>query len=130
MNTIVTELHDAELISLRHETKTKTVELIFLTTDAQYLTFVLHGVTQLRCTDFGLQNVVFQLNIHGVNEVLTENTIRSNVVWLFANDSGEQLANFAEIEAVVQQVLERRVLLIVMTPSWGAQIVALAERIS
>lgn len=130
MNKLVPELHDAELISLRYEEKTKTIELVFIGADAQYATLILNEVRQFRCTDFGLQNVVFELVIHGVNEVLTENAIRSNVVWMFTNDSREQLANSAEIEAVVQLVLEKRILLIVMTPSWGAQIVATADRTS
>jgi hypothetical protein len=124
------ELHDAELSGIRHDAAAKTVECVFRRPGGQYSTLVLEEIEQFRCTDFGRQNVVLQLIVHGVNETLLEDELRSHVAWMSATADGEQLANPAEIDAVVKRVLSGVLLLIVLVPSWGAQLTATANRIS
>jgi hypothetical protein len=129
MSTVIPELHDAELIDMRHDSESKTIELRFLGVDKQYVAFTLSGIEQFRCTDFGLQNVVFQLAVHGVNEVLTESEINSNLAWMFTNNSGEKLATDAEIESIGKLVMSEKILIVVLTPSCGAQLVAVTKGI-
>jgi hypothetical protein len=129
-NIIAPELHDAQLNGVLRDALAQTVDLVFMKADGQYVTVVLSEVAQFRCTDFGLQNVVFQFIVQDVNETLTESEIKSKVTWMFTNDSGELLANATEIEAVVRLVMTGKILLIVLTPSWGAQLVATAKGIS
>lgn len=129
MNIVIPELHDAELIDMCHDSKSKTIELRFIGTDGQHVNFILSGIKQFRCTDFGLQNVVFQLVVHGINEVLTESEINSNLVWMFTNDSREILATTAEIDSIVELVMTKKNLMVVLTPSCGAQLVAITDSI-
>lgn len=123
------ELHDAELIGIRHDEKDGTVELAFRKPDGQSAKILLIGVVQFRCTDFGLQNVVFQLVVTGANEAVSGDEIRSHVAWMSTADNKEELASGAEIEAVVKLVKTDKLLLVVLTPSWGAQVVATAKDI-
>lgn len=129
-NIIAPELHDAQLNGVRRDEATQTVELVFLKADGQYLTVVLSEVSQFRCTDFGLQNVVFQFIVQGANESLTESEIKFKVVWMLTNDSNELLANDSEIDTIVRLVMGGEILLVVLTPSWGAQLVATVKGIS
>lgn len=126
----IPELHDAELTGMRHDAKGETIELVFRKPDGQCSSILLNGIVQFRCTDFGLQNVVFELIVNGVNETLSEDEIRSHVIWMSITDSREQLANPVEIEAIVKLVSMDKLLLIVLMPSWGAQVVATTKDIS
>lgn len=126
----VPELHDAELTGMRHDGKNGTVELVFCKPGGQCCSILLNGIVQFRCTDFGLQNVVFELIVNGANETLSEDQIRSHVTWLSTTDSREQLASPAEIEAIVKLVLMDELSLVVLMPSWGAQVVATSKDVS
>ncbi len=129
MSTVIPELHDAELIEMRHDSKSKTMELRFLDAGEQPVDLTLSQIKQFRCTDFGLQNVVFQFVVHGVNEALTESEINSNLTWMYTNDSREILATTEEIDSIVELVMKREVLMVVLTPSFGAQFVAITNDI-
>jgi hypothetical protein len=127
---LIPDLHDAALFAIRHDATAKTLECVFLKPTGQHSTLVLDEVKQFRCTDFGMQNVVLRLVVHGANRTLSEDELRSHISWISATTDGEQLTSPAEIDDVIKRVAANELVLIVLVPSWGAELAATARKVS
>jgi len=75
------------------------------------------------------QNVVSRLLIHGTNIAFTEADLVQHVGWVSRTCEGEQLAETEDVNTLVQNVVSGRRLLFVLEPSWGAEMVVIAEKI-
>lgn len=122
-----TELHDAELYAVRHDATSGTVECIFRKVDGFDLTLSLTGIERFRCSDFGLQNVVLELIVIDTTRRATQEEVRGHLQWISTTSDGENLSSAKEIETAVQNVLDGKYVLVSLTPSWGAQMCALAK---
>jgi hypothetical protein len=123
-------LHDAELFAIRHDGTAKTLECVFRQPTGKQSTLVLDAVEQLRCTDFGMQNVVLQLIVHGANQTLSKDELRSHISWMSETSDGAQLKSPAQIDKILNRVVANDLVLIVLIPSWGAELTATASSIS
>jgi hypothetical protein len=123
----IPDLHDAELYAVRHDTASCTVECVLRKVDGHDLTLTLTGIERFRCSDFGLQNVVLELIVIDTTRRPTQDEIRGHLQWISATSDGESLLGAKEIETAVQNVLDGKYVLVSMTPSWGAQMCALAK---
>ena len=124
----ISDLHDAELYALRHDVDAGTVQCVFRTAEGRDSVLLLSGITQFRCTDFGLQNVVLEL-VGTPWQALELEELRSYVSWLSSTTDGEQVANPDAIEQSVQGVLEGKAHCVFLIPSWGAQLGAIAAKV-
>ncbi len=122
-------LHDAELFAIRNDPGSSEVEFVFRKVDGCDSTLLLTGVQRFRCSDFGLQNVVLQLVVFDPKQQPTLDEIRQHVQWISTTSDGERVSTELEIETAAQDVLEGRVVLVRLIPSWGAQAGALAKSI-
>ena len=122
---ITPNLHDAELYALRHDANSGTVESVFRTVAGEDAALLLSGVTRFRCTDFGLQNVVFELMSTAWQQISFED-LHSYVIWLYTTADGEQLVSAEKIEQIVQDVMQGKLQCVFLIPSWGAQLGAIA----
>jgi len=76
-----------------------------------------------------MQNVVSRLLVHGANITLTEADLIEHVGWVSRTCDGEQLLEPAAVSTLVQKVVSGERLLFILEPSWGAEMVVLAEEI-
>lgn len=124
----IPDLHDAELYALRHDMDAGTVQCMFRTAESRDSVLLLSGITQFRCTDFGLQNVVLEL-VGTPWQAVELAELRSYVGWLFSTTDGDQLAKPDAIEQTAQEVAEGKAHCVFLIPSWGAQLGAIAAKV-
>jgi len=58
---------------------------------------------------------------------MTPDQLREHVAWTSATSDGEQLLSCLEVDKFVQDVLDDKLQYVLLIPSWGAQLGALAE---
>jgi len=121
--------HDAELRHVSHKAAVDLLELGFEKADGQFVVVSLCGVVAFRATDMRMQNVVSRLLVHGANITLTEADLIEHVGWVSRTCDGEQLLEPAAVSTLVQKVVSGERLLFILEPSWGAEMVVLAEEI-
>lgn len=121
--------HDAELRHVSHKAAVELLELGFEKADGQFVLVALCGVIAFRATDMRMQNVVSRLLVHGANITFTATDLAEHVGWISRTYDGEQLSEPAAVNSLVQKVIAGERLLFVLEPSWGAEMVVLAEKI-
>jgi hypothetical protein len=121
--------HDAELRQVSHKAEFELLELGFEKADGQFVVVSLCGVAAFRATDMGVQNVVSRLLVHGSNMTLTEDELVERVGWVSRTCDGEQLAQPAALNALVHKIVSGERLLFILEPSWGAEVIAIAEKL-
>lgn len=125
----ICSLHDAELCALSQDAEAGNLQCVFRTVDGRCVTLLLGGVTKFRCTDFGMQNVVFQLVVSDSTHTINPQDVHTYVTWMSATAEGEQLAQPREIQVSIDQVLSGRSRCVFLIPSWGAQLGAIAATV-
>lgn len=121
--------HDAELRQISHIADVNRLELGFEKADGQFVVISLRGLVAFRVVDFGLQNVVSMLLVQGFNLKLTKPELVDRVGWISNNCDGDQLSDLATVNTLVQRVDSGELLLFILEPSWGAEMIVLAEKI-
>jgi len=121
--------HDAELRHISHKAEVDLLELGFEKADGQFVVVSLCGVAAFRVTDMRMQNVVSRLLVHGSNIELTEDELAERVGWVSRTCDGEQLSEPAAVSVLVQKVTSGARLLFILEPSWGAEMIVIAEKL-
>ena len=121
--------HDAELRHVSHKAAVELLELGFEKADGQFVLISLCGVVAFRATDMKMQSVVSRLLVHGINITLTEADLVEHVGWISRTCDGEQLSDSKAVNTLVQKVIAGKRQLFILEPSWGAEMVVLAEKI-
>jgi hypothetical protein len=122
--------HDAELRTVSHKADVELLELGFEKADGQFVMVSLRGIAAFRVTDMRTQNVVSRLLVHGANIQFAEDEILDRVSWVSRTCEGEQLSKPAAIYTLVQKVKSGEQLLFVLEPSWGAEMIVIAEELA
>lgn len=122
------DLRGAELYALRKDSFAKTVHCAFRIADGSDAVLLLSGVTQLRCTDFGTKNVVFEL-VGTPWEKLDPLSLLAYVNWFFGATESEHLVKPEEFESVMRDLLEGRSHGVFLIPSLGGQLGAVATKV-
>jgi hypothetical protein len=121
------DLHDAELHALHHDSKFDVLECAFRTSSGDEVVLALQGATRFRCTDFGRQNVVLELIVVSSAEDMSREMLFSNLKWMASTSEDELLSSRQEIDEEVNQVLKGAKCCVILIPSWGARLIALAS---
>lgn len=121
--------HDAELRQMSHIADVNRLELGFERADGQFVVISLRGLVAFRAVDFGLQNVVSRLLVHGLNLKLTQPELVDHVGWTLNSCDSDQLSDPATVSTLVSRVDSGELLLFILEPSWGAEMIALAKKI-
>jgi hypothetical protein len=121
--------HDAELRSVVHRASTELLELGFEKTDGRLVTVFLPGVQAFRVTDMRTQNVVSRLLVHGDNVRFSNDELVDRIGWMSRTCEGEQLLEAAVVMALVRKVTSGECLLLVLEPSWGAEMIVVAGKL-
>lgn len=121
--------HDAELRQVSHNAEFGFLELGFEKADGQFVVITLSGVTAFRVTDMAMQNVVSRLLVHGINTNLTENELTDRIGWVSKTCDGEQLSESATLKRLIEKVNSGELLLFILEPSWGAELIVIAEKV-
>ena len=121
--------HDAELRQMSHIADVNRLELGFEKSDGQFVVISLRGLVAFRVVDFGLQNVVSRLLVQGFNLKLAKPELVDRVGWISNSCDGDQLSDLATVNTLVQRVDSGELLLFILEPSWGAEMIVLAEKI-
>lgn len=120
--------HDAELTGLHVSRIQKTVSLTFRLVGGQTKTITLINVAQFRATDFILQNVVSRLRISSQSRIPRDQAI----FWIKFSSSLADTDTFmsdSQINQLVEKIDAGGMILFVLEPSFGAELVAVCESI-
>ena len=121
--------HDAELRQVSHKAEFGLLELGFEKADGQFVVITLCRVTAFRVTDMAMQNVVSRLLVHGVNVNLAEIELADRIGWVSRTCDGEQLSEPATLNRLIERVNSGELLLFILEPSWGAELIVIAEKL-
>lgn len=122
------DFHDAELHCLQHDLGSNTVQCSFRTPEGRNVTLIMRGVTNFRCTDFGLQNVAFELICTASQEVAKED-ICKYAKWITSSTEADKLVAPKDLESEIDAILKNEKHCIFLIPSWGAQFGAIATKV-
>ena len=114
---------------MSHIADVNRLELGFEKSDGQFVVISLRGLVAFRVVDFGLQNVVSRLLVQGFNLKLAKPELVDRVGWISNSCDGDQLSDLATVNTLVQRVDSGELLLFILEPSWGAEMIVLAEKI-
>ena len=125
----IPQLHDAELVGLNRDGPAGAIECSFrCPVDGKVATLRLLGVQSFRCTDFGLQNVVLEtVIISGEGSDVRE--LERHLRWIATTSDNEFLTNSDQLARTLQAIESGRLVLVVIIPSWGAQLAAVARNV-
>jgi hypothetical protein len=124
--TKLTGYHDAELIGVTIDRHRQTAELRFTWTDQSGVTLALRGVRDFRVTDLISQNVVSRLMLHDAT-AFSATHIRAAIGW--ARNFFETQPGFDHVDGVIEKIRDGALALLILEPSWGAELVASFNRI-
>ena len=122
--------HDAELRQISHLENANRIELKFEKPDGHFAVVSLLGIVAFRVVDFRLQNVVSRLLVHGSNLQLTHAELYERVDWISRTVEGEKLSDVGEVNKLVEKVKSSELSLLILEPSWGAEMIGIAKEIS
>jgi hypothetical protein len=121
-------LHDAEIVGLRMDRPRASFTCELLMPDGQRIDLRMSGVTGLRCTDFGLQNVV--LDVSGsVLWPADAELLRTEIAWILHGHERQVTGPDNAVEQALARVISGAQHCIAFIPSWGARIGVLADRV-
>jgi hypothetical protein len=120
--------HDAKLRHILHIADINCLELGFEIDNGKLVTISLHGLVNFRVVDFCIQNVVSGLFIQSVNLKLSRNELIDRIWWMLSNCDGDLLTDEVTVNILTQRVELNNLLLFILEPSWGAEVIVLAEK--
>lgn len=121
--------HDAEMIALEVDRHARSVTLRFVLPDKGVRIVELGSVSHFRANDVIGQNVVSRMLVSSNGDFSPGDLLRW-IRWVTSLDGTGPFATDEQIEAIRRQVEEGQLLLVVLEPSWGAELAVLAEAYS
>jgi len=118
--------HDAELRSIEIDREDKRIALRFSLADRSFRTLNFSGVTSFRTIDVIMQNVTSRLLISSEHEFGKDDLLRW-IRWLTSLSDTESFCTSEQILDIQRKIERGDRLLVVLEPSWGAEIALLAR---
>jgi len=118
--------HEAELTGVTINRHDRIAELHFIWPDRSAVTLALQGVEDFRVTDLIPQNVVSRLMLHDAT-AFSASHIRAAIAW--ARSFFEAQPDAHHVDKIIEQVQNGALGLLILEPSWGAELVASFSRI-
>jgi hypothetical protein len=124
----LSQLHDAELSALSIDRHKQIVTLEFrrLGDVVHRLTF--HGVVGFRVVDLVQQNVVSRILLSS-NGALTDHQLYAWIKWANTLAESESFIQQVEADDLVGKIKAGTLSLLVLDPSWGAELVVIFEKV-
>ncbi|WP_109483568.1 hypothetical protein [Paraburkholderia sp. C35] len=117
--------HDAEVVGLSYARADRVARIDFALVDGE-AGLLFSGVLALRVSDFGLQNVVSRVLLSTDHHFSIDAT-RDHVRWACSQHDYQASLTDQKIAAIEEALSQRELLLFVIEPSAGAEIVILCE---
>jgi len=129
INSKLNFLHDAILVSMKDDIKTKSSKLTFLSEDEKLsLNVVLHGIVSSRCTNWKIGNIVLDASVTGINMLVDPNIIIELII--FTEELSKiQIQNQAYLP-IMKDIESGKLFIFELNPSYGAYYVGIAQDIT
>lgn len=123
------EFHDAELVAIEIDRHAKSMMLRFALDGAATKTIRLSGVSYFRAVDLITQNVVSRIIAPSLDNLWSED-IRRWIGWVTSLSDNASFATAQQILDIERRISQGEITLLVVEPSWGAEIVIIAKSYS
>jgi hypothetical protein len=123
------KIHDAELTGIKIERDARTLKLEFVLPNKDRACIQMDGVTHFRTSDFILQNVVSRLLISS-RDFLSKEEIGDRLGWVVRLSDTGPFATDEQLALLLAKVQSKELVLVVLEPSWGAELVAVGRSVS
>jgi hypothetical protein len=122
--------HDAELVSVEHDSNAKSLAIRLKRVSGSQETLVFHGVIAQRMIDFADQNVASRVLMSPTHSFSLDD-VCAWVRWMYSRDD----AKAPEIDRAItnrlhQDIVEGRKVLFILEPSCGAELAVVCESAS
>jgi hypothetical protein len=129
MAQIFDEFHDAELVAIEIDRHAKSLMLRFASGSSATKTIGLSGVSHFRAVDLITQNVVSRIIVSSLDKLSSEDS-RRWIGWVTSLSDNASFATDQQILDIEQRISQGELTLLVIEPSWGAEIVIIAKSYS
>jgi hypothetical protein len=123
------EFHDAELIAIELDRQAKLMALRFILPNRHIKIIRLEGVSHLRANDIVSQNVVSRVLVSSNNK-FSADEISHWTKWVTTLTDTSSFATEDQLAMIQEQISQSQYFLLVLEPSWGAEIVVIAKSYS
>jgi hypothetical protein len=126
----LSRLHDAELYRISMDRGESTLELKFRGTHGSIYQLIFGEIVTYRINNIQYQNVVSTIfySISVVDEARPE--IEKLTRWTCSGASDVLLIPEIKVEEIIERILEKKIKLLYIDPSWGAEIGVIAASIT
>ena len=121
--------HDAELVGLSYTRDTQHLVLNFQLVNGGLAVIRCDGVTHFKLGEMSLQNVTSRLLLSSEREFHPDE-IRSHINWACSRDGHEHAMTDARATHFVTEIRERRLTVLVLEPSIGAELVVVCKAVA
>jgi hypothetical protein len=123
------KLHDAELTSVLFNRHARSVTLKFASPQGQHSLFRMEGLFHFRAIDILIQNVVSRVRV-SANGDLDSDEIAGWIRWVTGFSDSPSFLTEDQLTTLKEQILQHERCLIVIEPSCGAELAAIARSYS
>ena len=124
---VASAYHDAELKGI-DSSNASDIVLYFCLENGQKLSLTLHGCEFFRVTDFVSQNVVSRLLIFQGQDI-DKGSVIEKLRWATSLCDSKSFLEQEKLDEIITKIQKGERSLLVLEPSWGAELVALFERL-
>jgi hypothetical protein len=121
--------HDAELVGLSYTRDRQHLVLNFQLVNGDLAVVRCDGVTHFKLGEMSLQNVTSRLLLSSEREIHPDE-IRSHINWACSRDGHEHAMTDARATHFVTEIRERRLTVLVLEPSIGAELVVVCKAVA
>jgi hypothetical protein len=125
---VLSRLHDAELSALSIDRTKRIVTLDFVCPGDVIRQLTFYGVVGFRIVDLIQQNVVSRIVLSG-DRSLSDDDVYKWVKWVNTIAGSEVFIQKAEADNLVTRIKAGNLSLLVLEPSWGAELAVVFEKL-
>lgn len=122
-------LHDSEFLSIQFDRESRSLSLRLIDAAGVGKLFRIDGVFHFRATDVTIQNVVSRMLISSEGDIYPSE-VSSWIYWVTSFCDAPSFLSAHQVEGLKQKILTQEYCLLIIEPSAGAQLAAIARSYS
>ena len=129
INNILNSLHDATLVSIEDNTRANSSKLKLISEDEKVsITIVLHGIIDLRCTNWKIGNIVLDASILDIKNPINKKRAQELIIYV-QELSKIQIENKKYLP-ILNAIESSKLFIFELNPSYGAYFVGIIKNMT